>query len=409
MVSSLILYFTISHFFSFLCSILEAVLLSCTPAYITLLKKTDHKRGELLEKLKGRVDRPLAAILTLNTVSHTFGAVGVGASILVLFGDQWVALGSVILTLTMLYWTEMLPKTIGALYWKRLAPYCARPLQVLIVFTYPFVISFMLCAKLLSKGRKLDRITEDDIRVALETGAKAGVIEEAEQEMVENIFRLSDRSVNALMVPRVDVKWLDVNDSIEENRQKIFSMKLKRYLLCDGDIDQLIGIVDLERLLEAVWQEDGVNLRAICSPPLFVQETVGIFELMELFKESGAQMGVVTDEYGAIQGTVTMSQIMEAIVKDIDQEGVSQIFRVNNRTWLLNGKMPIDEFKEIFHFEELPEEERARYRTLSGLCMTQLEAIPCKGDRFIIDNFRFEIVRVAKRRVEKVLLTKRSI
>ena len=409
MVSSLVLYFTISHFFSFLCSILEAVLLSCTPAYITLLKKSDTKRGLILEDLKERVDRPLAAILTLNTISHTFGAVGVGASILAIFGEKWVALGSVVLTLTMLYWTEMLPKTIGALYWKKLAPYCARPLQVLITFTYPFVLSFNFCAKLLSRGKKLDGITEDDIRVALETGAKAGIIEEAEQEMVENIFRLSDRSVNALMVPRVDIKWLDVNDSIEENREKILSMNLKRYLLCDGDIDQLIGIVEIERLLHSVWNKGGVDLKAISSTPLFVQETVGIFELMELLKAAEAQMGVVTDEYGAIQGTVTMSQIMEAIVKDIDQEGVSQIFRVNTRTWLLNGRMPIDEFKEIFHFEHLPDEERARYRTLSGLCMNQLEAIPQKGDRFIIGNFRFEIVKVAKRRVEKVLLTKRSV
>lgn len=409
MVTALILYFTISHIISFLCSILEAVLLSCTPAYVALLKRKGAASGEILEELKSRVDRPLAAILTLNTISHTFGAAGVGASVLALFGDKWVVVGSIIITLTMLYWTEMLPKTIGALYWKQLAPYCARPLQWLIGVTYPFVVSFNVFAKWISRGKKHDRITEDDIRVALESGAKAGVIEETEQEMVENIFRLGDRRVGVLMVPRVDIEWIDVNDPIEEIREQILQLGYERYLLCDGEIDKVIGVLEEGALLRALWRSEVLDLRALATPPIFVQESLQVFELVELFKESSSKMGVVIDEYGVIQGIITMDEIMDAILKDIDQEGVAHIFRVNNRSWLLDGKMPIDEFKEIFQIERLPDEERARYRTLSGLCMTQLEAIPHKGDRFIIDNFRFEIVRVKKRRVEKILLTKRAV
>ncbi len=409
MVSSLVFYFIISHIISFLCSILESVLLSCTPAYISLLKKKGAVSGKILEELKERVDRPLAAILTLNTISHTFGAAGVGASVLTLFGDSWVAMGSVVITLTMLYWTEMLPKTLGAFYWKRLAPYCARPLQFMIGMTYPFVVSFNLFAQLISRGKKHDRITEDDIRVALEIGAKAGVIEVAEQEMVENIFRLGDRRVGVLMVPRVDIEWIDANDPIEEVRDQILRLRFERYLLCDGNTDKVLGVVEAGALLACIWRREKVDLRLLATPPLFVQETVQVFELLELFKESASKMAVVTDEYGVVQGIISMDEIIDAIMKDIDQEGVSQIFRVNNRSWLLDGKMPIDEFKEIFNFDSLPHEERARYRTLSGLCMTQLEAIPYKGDRFIIGNFRFEIVRVKRRRVEKVLLTKRSI
>jgi len=409
MVTALILYFTISHLISFTCSILEAVLLSCTPAYIALLKKKGGKSGALLEEFKTHIDRPLAAILTLNTISHTFGAAGVGASVLILFGDQWVAVGSAAITLTMLYWTEMLPKTVGALYWKRLAPLFARPIQLLIYITYPFVASFNIFARLISRGKKQDRITEDEIRIALERGAKAGVIEEAEQEMVENIFRLGDRSVGFLMIPRVDIEWIDVNDPMEEIRKKILSLKFERFLLCDGDIDQVVGILEGTDLLEAIWNQKELDLRKIATSPLFVQENVQTFELMELFKQSDSPMVVVTDEYGVIQGVVTSKEIMRAIMKDIDQEGVSQIFRVNNRSWLLDGKMPIDEFKEIFHFDALPEEERARYRTLTGLCMNQLGSIPRKGDRFIIGNYRFEIVRVRRRRVEKILLTKRTV
>ncbi|MCH9608618.1 MAG: hypothetical protein S4CHLAM45_11990 [Chlamydiales bacterium] len=409
MVTSLILYFTISHVISFTCSLFESVLLSCTPAYIALLKKKGAPSGGVLEEFKSHIDKPLAAILTLNTFAHTFGAAGVGASVLALFGDKWVAVGSVVLTLTMLYWTEMLPKTLGALYWKQFAPFFVKPIQLLIYITYPFVASFNTFAKLISRGKKHDRITEDEIRIALERGAKAGVIEETEQEMVENIFRLGDRSVGVLMIPRVDIEWIDINDPIDEIREKILTLKFERYLLCDGDIDQVIGILKGADLLETIWLGKTLDLKKIAILPLFVQENVQTFELMELFKQSNSQIGVVTDEYGVIQGVITMEEIMNAIMKDIDQEGISQIFRVNNRSWFLDGKMPIDEFKEIFNYDILPDEEKARYRTLSGLCMHQLGSIPCKGDRFIIGEYRFEIVRVKKRRVEKILLTKRTV
>ncbi len=406
MVLALVLYFLLSHVFSFLCSVFESVLLSCTPAYVSVLKKQGAPSGPLLEDLKAHIDRPLSAILTLNTISHTFGAAGVGASIVALFGDKWLALGSVILTLTMLYWTEMLPKTIGALYWRRLAPICARPIKWLIVITYPFVASFNVLARWIARGKKFDNITEDDIRVALESGAKAGVIEEAEQEMVENIFRLGDRHVGVLMVPRVDMEWIDINDDVETIRAKMLEMKAHYYLVCDGDIDRVEGIVQTHALLEKAWKGETISIKELVTAPLFVQESIQVFELLELFKNKHCSHALVADEYGVIQGVVSMNEIMDAIMKDIDEEGEAHISRISTRSWLLDGKMPIDEFKEIFHFHGSLEEEKARFRTLSGLCMKQLEAIPKKGDTFQIKGYRFEIVRVRRRRVEKILLTK---
>ena len=167
---ALILYFTISHFISFICSAFEAVLLSCTPAYVALMKKRGEKQAKTLEEMKSHIDRPLAAILTLNTVAHTFGAAGVGASVTEVFGSKWLTMASIVLSLTMLYWTEMLPKTIGAIYWKKLAPYFIRPIQILMWIVYPIIFSFHICAKLLARGQKYDKISEDDIRVALEAG-----------------------------------------------------------------------------------------------------------------------------------------------------------------------------------------------------------------------------------------------
>ena len=405
---ALITFFVVSHIVSFACSIFESVLLSCTNSYISILKKQGSKTGLLLEELKGRIDRPLAAILTLNTISHTIGAAGVGATVVALYGEKWLALGSVILTLTMLYWTEMIPKTVGALYWKRLAPTCAYMIKGMIYITYPFVISFNLFARLISRGKGHDHITEEEIRVALESGAEAGVIEEAEQDMVENIFRLGDRRVGVLMLPRVDIEWLDVNDSLEVIREKILTSRHHRFPVCDTDVDQVVGIIHSRQLLANALLGKKMDLKALVTPPPFVNENLHIFELMDLFKKTQNTLALVTDEYGTIQGMITIGDLFNAIIKDIDQQTgeAAQIIRVNNRTWLLDGKVPIDEFKEIFHIEELPDEEKARYRTLSGLCMAQLEAVPKKGDAFFIGTLRFEILRVRKRRVEKILLTR---
>lgn len=404
--SQLIFYFALSHVLSFLCSILEAVLFTCNMSYIENLKRQQRKSGQILDRLKHEIDRPLAAILSINTCSHTFGAVGVGASVLALFGSHFVTLGSVVLTLTMLYWTEMIPKTLGALYWRELAPACAHVIQVMIWITYPFVYSFNVCGRLMTKKRKHQlTITQEDIRGALASGAQAGVIAPAEQEMVENIFRLADRNIGVLMVPRVDLQWIDVEDGAEEQRRLILEQKQERYLLCRGEIDRVIGVIDTKNLLQAVWENQHIDLKGFAHPVQFVHENQKVFELMELFEKTQSQMALVTDEYGVIQGVVTMNEVLEAIIKDIDQQGTAYYHQLNSRSWILNGKMPIDEFKEIFMFSSLPDEERARYRTLGGLCMTLLGAIPKKGDFFILEAYRLEITRVHRRRVEKILMT----
>ncbi len=399
------LYFAFSHVISFLCSIFEAVLLSCTPTYVALLKKRGVKTAPLLEELKGQVDRPLAAILTLNTIAHTVGAAGVGASVVETFGDKWLALASIILTLTMLYWTEMLPKTVGALYWKQLAPYCAPPIRLLIFFTYPFVVSFNFFAKLLARGKSVERISEEDVLIALEAGTQAGLIEEAEQDMVENIFRMGDRRVGVLMRPRVDIEWLDIEDSIEELRDQILASEHHRFPLCEGEIDKVIGIVHSQDLLARAWKGEEIDFRELAYSPLFVQETQHIFELMTLFRKEKTTLAIVADEYGSIQGMITMSNLMEAILKDVEQEEIEGVVKVGGNVWLVEGSVPIDEFKDYFHLNAFADEERARYRTLSGLCMSQLEAVPKKGDAFALGSYRVEVLAVRRRRVEKVLIT----
>lgn len=401
---ALILYFVGSHIISFLCSIFEAVLLSCTDSYVTLLKKRGARISGVLEKLKAEIDRPLAAILTLNTISHTFGAAGVGASVVEVFGDKWLALGSVILTLTMLYWTEMLPKTIGALYWKGLLPFCAKPIQWLIYITYPFVITFNFFARFLTRNQREQKITEEDLKAAFEVGALAGVIQSDEQDMLENILRLGERKVGVLMRPRVDIVWLDQEDSPEALREQILTSKHHRFPLCKGVIDEVIGVVNVRDLLEKAWRSEPIDLKTLARPPLFVQEQQKVFELMDLLRKHHQEIALVTDEYGTIQGMLTLGDIMHAIIKDVEFEEGASIVPLSKTSWLLDGSLPVDEFKEYFHFDHLPEEEWARYRTLSGLCMTELGRIPKRGDTFQVEGYEFEVITVQRRRVEKVLL-----
>ncbi len=156
--------------------------------------------------------------------------------------------------------------------------------------------------------------------------------------------------------------------------------------------------------IEKVWLGEEVDLEKLALAPLFVYENQQVFELLDLFREHHVTFALVTDEYGLIQGLITTGDIMNAIVRDIEEKTHAGMVKVDSHTWVLDGGYPIDEFKEHFHFEHLPDEERARYRTLSGLCMHQLGAIPQKGDSFTIGAYKFEILKVLKQRVEKVLL-----
>jgi putative hemolysin len=404
---TLIFYFVLSHLISFVCSVLEAVLLCCTNGYISVLKKKRPAVGQLLYDLKARIDRPLAAILTLNTAAHTFGAAGVGGQVVELYGDRWLALVSIILTLTMLFFTEMIPKTLGALHWKRLAPVAAYCIRFLIAVTYPFVVSFEFIAKLLARGKKQERITQEEIKLILEEGAEAGVIKEVEYDMLEGIFRLGSRRVNVLMIPRVDIEWVDINISPKELRQRLNASPHNRFPVCDKELDHIIGLITSKDLLKQHYSNSPFNLKELAKPPLFVPENMRVVQLLELFKKTPDHIAFVTDEYGGIQGLITLHDVLESIVGDVASTTVipsTQIVVRPDGSWLVDGMLPIDELKEHFEIDKLPDEEKHNYRTLGGFCMHQIGEIPHAGDTFFWQNFKFKVVTMDGRRVEKILV-----
>jgi putative hemolysin len=403
----LLFYYITSHIISFLCSILEAVLLCCTNGYVALLKKKKPVVGNILTDLKARIDRPLAAILTVNTAAHTFGAAGVGAQVVELYGDKWLALASVFLTLTMLFFTEMIPKTLGALYWKKLAPTTAYAIKFLITMTYPFVISFESIARLLSRGKAQEKITEEEIKLILEEGTQAGVIREIEHDMVESIFRLGNRRVNILMIPRMDIEWIDINISQDDLRKTLDSSSHNRFPVCNDELDEVLGLVTSKDILNQMLANGIVDLKAILKPPLFVPENMRIVQLLDKFKQTPDHIALVTDEYGGIQGLITLHDVLESIVGDVPSTSIlpeTQIIQRKDGSWLVDGMLPIDELKEQFDIDRLPEEEKETYRTLSGFCMRQIGSIPKVGDTFSWHKFRFKVVKMEGRRVEKVLI-----
>ncbi len=404
----LILYFVVSHVVSFVCSILEAVLLSCTNSYIAVLKKKKYRSGYILGDLKSRINSPLAAILTLNTGAHTFGAAGVGAQVVWLFGNQWLALASILLTLTMLYLTEMIPKTVGALYWKALAPASAYSIKALIIITYPFVISFEWIASLISRGKHMEKITEEEIKVILEEGTVGGVIEEVEQDMLESIFRLGDRRVGVLMTNRMDIEWLDINETPEKIRQKIDSFPHNRFPVCEEVLNNVVGVVTSHDLLSQALLGAPLDLKKLIHSPIYVPENMRVLQLLELFKKNPIHFALVTDEYGGIQGLITLNDVLTSIVGETTtglMPTEAQVVKRKDGSSLVDGMLPIDEFKELFEIEKLPSEEKELYRTVGGFCMMQLGRIPRVGDAFTWNKCTFKIVKMDGHRIERVLIS----
>lgn len=245
-------------------------------------------------------------------------------------------------------------------------------------------------------------VTEEELQVLLEQGTQAGVFEEAEQDMVEGVFSLSDRRVNALMSPRNEIIWLDANDPPEEIRRKMAESPYSRFPVCVDSLDHVLGVIKAKDLLLAGLCEGPVELKEILHPAIFIPETAFGSRALEMFKEGKAEIMLVIDEFGVVQGLLTLSDILEEIVGGLETEE-SQATQRQDGSWLLDGMLPIDEFKEIFNLRKLPDE--AEYETLGGFMMLHLGRIPLAADKFEWGGLRFEVMDMDGNRVDKLLVT----
>jgi putative hemolysin len=245
-------------------------------------------------------------------------------------------------------------------------------------------------------------ITEEEIHLLIDQGTQAGVFEAAEQDMVEGVFSLGDQRVYSLMTPRTDIVWLDIDDSIEEIHTKISQSEFSRFPVRQGTLDVILGIVKARDLLVPSLAGDQIKLKDLLRPAFYIPETMFAGRALEIFKEKGTEMLLIIDEFGGLQGLLTITDIVEEIVGQIEMEE-PQATQRQDGSWLLDGMLEVDEFKEIFNLQILPHEDE--YETLSGFVMVSLGRVPQATDHFEWQGLRFEVIDMDGRRVDKVLVT----
>jgi putative hemolysin len=251
-------------------------------------------------------------------------------------------------------------------------------------------------------------ITEEEIKVLIRQGAESGMFEEAEHEIVERVFRLGDRPIKAMMTPRREVTWLDIESSIEENLQEVMKSNHSRFPVGRGSLDKCIGVIRATDLLTAQLSGQIIDLETILQKPFYLAESTRALNVIEQFKKTGVHIALVTDEYGGIEGLVTLNDLMEAIVGDLSSLEYPEeplIIKREDGSWLLDGSLDINDLKNLLEKDSLPDESTHSFHTLGGFMMYFLGHIPQSGEYFEWSGLRFEIVDMDGTRVDKVLVT----
>lgn len=343
----LITYLLVALIVSFLCSVLEAVLLSSTSSYIeSLSKKGSSGAVEILKELKSNIDKPIASILILNTFAHTMGAAGVGAQAQILFGQEMETLIAVLLTLAILYFSEIIPKTIGAVYWKKLLVPSAYIISFLIKLTFPLVWISMFITNTISKGKtKESSFSRDEILAAVTMGEKEGSILSKESVLIENLFKLKNIKTKDIMTPRSVVfalkSTVSVEEAIEDDKMYVHS----RIPVYGETIDDVIGVVFNQIILEeSVEERDDTLLKDIMVPVHKISENVPVSALIDQFVNRKTHLFIVEDNYGQTSGVVTLEDAIETllgveIVDEMDEVEDMQVFAKNRK---LQDKMLLE-------------------------------------------------------------------
>jgi putative hemolysin len=320
-----------------------------------------------------------------------------------------IALTLVVLVITFfsILLGELVPKRLALRNPERIARGAAGPMMTVSRVFRPFVwliskASDLVLSALGSKPSAEPPITEEEIQVLLDQGMQAGVIEETEQDMVEGVFRMHERRVSSLMTPRSEVVWLDVNDSVDQIRGVIEESQFSTFPVCQDSLDEVLGTIKARDLLIESLHGHPLALKRNLQPVSYIPETSFASRALDIFKASSAEMLIVVDEFGSLQGILTISDILEEIVGDIETGG-PQATQRQDGSWLLDGMLEVEDFKDIFNIRRLPDEDE--FETLGGFVMIQLGRMPNATDHFEWNGFKFEVMDMDGNRVDKVLVT----
>ncbi len=312
----------------------------------------------------------------------------------------------VLITLFSLLFGELVPKRLALQSPERIAAIVAGPMFLLSKIFSPLVYLLTGLTDLILKILRVKQndeppVTEEELQVLLDQGTQAGVFQEVEHDMVEGVFRLHDRRVFSLMTPRSEIVWLDVNDTPEEIKQTIADSPFSQFPVCEDSLDVVVGTIKARDLLLESLHGEPLRLKLNLQSVTYVPETSHASRALEIFKSGQAEMLIVVDEFGSVQGLLTISDILEEIVGDIE-DGEPQATQRQDGSWLLDGMIDIDDFKEIFNIRHMPDE--TEYETLGGFLMTQLGRVPTETDMVDWNGLHFEVVDMDGNRVDKVMV-----
>jgi putative hemolysin len=319
----------------------------------------------------------------------------------------------VVITYLSLVIGELTPKRIALTNAERIACTVAPFMNTLSRFTSPIVSFLSWSSELLFrlmgiKETEEPAVTEDEVRILLRQGAEVGVFEATEQQIVERVFRLNDRTAHTLMTPRREVVWFNLTDDWAAIRTKLAQSYYPDFPVADGGLDQVVGMVQAKTLLEQALADAPLDLRALMTPPLFLPESMSVLDILDRFRTTGAEAALVIDEYGGLDGMIHALDIMAGLAGTLDHDhatGDVAIVQREDGSWLIDGQFPIDDFKARFAIKALPEEATIGYQTVGGFVMAFLERIPATGDQFQWNEWQFEIVDMDGNRVDKLLVT----
>ena len=406
----------------------EIAVISARKIRLEQLSTKGNYQAKLALKLANNPNQMLSTvqigITLIGILAGAFGGANLAASLsatltsLPLLANyaETIALVTVVLSITFLSLVigELVPKRLALNDPEMIAIRVAFPLRWLASITAPVVYLLGCTTDLILQilgvrtTIKEPLVTEEEIKVMLKQGTEAGMFEVVEQDMVEGVFQLGDKPVNKLMTPRPEIVWLNLDDSAETNRQQIISSKHTRFLVCQGSVDRVLGFVQVMDLLSSCFADEPFELTASLRQPLFVPESTRGLKVLELFKQTGTHIALVVDEYGIIQGLVTLNDILGAIVGDIpniEKQETSQAVQREDGSWLVDGILSTEEFRKLFNLRTLPGEIRGNFHTLGGFIITYLGKIPMATDHFQWQNLRFEVMDMDGNRVDKVLVT----
>lgn len=338
-VALLVTFIVLALVFSFLCSIAEAVLLSITPSYVEGLRAKRPRHAALLTRLKyDNLDRSLAAILTLNTIAHTVGAIGAGAKATLVFGSAWFGVFSAVMTLMILFLSEIVPKTIGALYWARLAGPTALFVRILIVVLYPLVWASERLTRLVSHGKSVHIFSRDELAAMTRVGEQTGHIKDSESRIIQNLLRFGSLKVTDIMTPRTVISALSEETTLDDAMQLLTRSPFSRVPVFRSDLDDVVGFIlkDEVMLRIALGHGDEV-LRSMKRRLVAVPETTSLSVLMDTFLKERQHIAVVIDEYGGTTGLVTLEDLVETLigVEIVDEtDEVEDMQTLARRLWM---------------------------------------------------------------------------